>query len=807
MSLRKYHQKRDFSKTTEPSGKVQHRSRHRFYMQKHAASHLHYDLRLELDGVLKSWAVPKGPSLDPRVKRLAMHVEDHPIEYGTFEGIIPKGEYGGGTVLLWDKGCWKPLDKDPQKAYEQGHLRFELEAEKLQGRWDLIHFKKEANAWFLVKYADAYARTAEDITTEELSVLSGKSMQEIAEDYDAIWSKQELKKTAKKKVTLNLPITPMPNSITPQLAKLMSRPPAGDDWLHEVKWDGYRILAFKDGNRVRLFSRSQNDWTATFPSVVDAIKKIPVKQAIFDGELILLDENNRSNFQLLQNAIKSNLKPAFIYYVFDLLYYQKWDIRSLTLLQRKALLKPLLTDESVVRFSDHIVGQGDRVFQRSCESKLEGIISKISDSSYFAGRSASWIKSKCVQRQEFVIGGFTLPKNSRSCFGSLFTGVYDAQKNLVFSGNVGTGFTEKSLQQIYAELKKRIITKNPFNSSPPGSRTATWVKPQLVAEIEFTQWTEDGHLRHPSFKGLRWDKKASDVIRETAEKKDTVMKLTHSEKVLYKEDDISKQDLFDYYDRIATHILPYIINRPLTLVRCPSTYQDCFYQKKINNFSSQYLHPIPVTNKKNETEDYIYLNNKEGLLTLVQLGVLEIHPWGSRIETLDYPDMMIFDLDPAPELSWKNIVAAAFAVKHYLQELKLKSFVKTTGGKGLHVVVPIVPEYDWEDVKNFTHVFAQFLEKKHPDQYVSNMSKVKRRGKIFVDYLRNQHGATSIAAYSTRARMHAPVSLPLDWDELTDNIEDTLFTIATVPQRLDRLKADPWALFWKTRQQLKLPDL
>lgn len=825
MSLERYHQKRDFTKTPEPRGKVSRKKQRRFYIQKHAASHLHYDFRLELEGVLKSWAIPKGPSLDPTVKRLAIHVEDHPIEYGTFEGIIPQEEYGGGTVMLWDKGEWESLDKNPLQAYKKGHLRFELHAEKLGGRWDLIRFKKEDKSWFLIKYKDSYARENDDITTQKSkSVLSQQSIEEIEKNYQAVWTTKTGLKKNLKKINIDLPSANMPETISPQLATLVDKPPSGEDWLHEIKLDGYRILAFKHGKQVRLMSRNDIDWTSKFQIIMKAVERIPVTKLILDGEIVLFDEQNRSSFQLLQNALDSDDNPPFIYYVFDLLYYDKWDVRSLPLLERKTLLETVLTPQIPhLHFSDYILGHGEDIFAYSCDLGLEGIVSKLATSSYVTKRSKSWLKIKCLKRQEFVIGGFSPPKNSRSCFGSLFLGLYDKKGNFIYSGNVGTGFSEASLREIHEELKKRIITKNPFNSKPPGITTATWVKPELVSEVEFTAWTKEGRLRHPSFKGLRFDKKARDIIKEVEKPVDKInkqkialkenqnslnIKLTHPNKILYEEDKISKKELFNYYLDIADFILPFIKKRPLTLVRCPTTYKDCFYQKKLNETSFEALHPIEIANiNQGKSENYIYLDDLEGLLSLIQMGVLEIHPWGSRIENLEHPDILVFDLDPAPDILWKHVVEAAFEIKNHLSEFKLESFVKTTGGKGLHIVVPIQPEYEWDKVKNFAQVFVQFLEQVSPENYTSKMSKTQRKGKIFIDYLRNQRGATAIAVYSTRARIHAPVATPLHWDELTDDIMDTYYTIKTITKRLSHLRKDPWHNFWEIKQSLHLDQL
>lgn len=813
MGLSRYQQKRDFDKTPEPKGRMHKGNQFRFYIQKHAASHLHYDFRLELDGVLKSWAVPKGPSFDPDVKRLAIHVEDHPIEYGKFEGIIPKGEYGGGTVMLWDIGTWDPLDKDPLKAYQEGHLRFELHAEKLRGRWDLFRFSQEEKSWFLKKYQDDYACKDLDIIIEEPnSALSGQTMDEITAAEQAIWTKKGLKK----KCSLPKPPVgkaPMPTWISPQLTTLVDEPPEGNDWLHEVKWDGYRILAFKNQQEITLLSRNRKNWTENFSNIVEALQKLPLNRLILDGEIVLLDEKSRSDFQKLQNSFKNKQTAPFIYYVFDLLYYENWDIRSLTLLERKKILAKLLKyAPAALQLSNHIIGEGLEMFQKSCQFGLEGIISKRGDSPYLSKRNKNWLKIKCLQRQEFVIGGFTPPKNSRSHFGSLYLGLFDQEGNFIYCGNVGTGFTELSLKEIYQKISRNISPSNPFQSKPPGVKTATWVKPEIVAEIEFTEWTSDGHLRHPSFKGLREDKKASEIKKEIKQPlEDSSMisqiHLTHPEKILYKEDSISKKDLFDYYQFIAPTILPYLINRPLTIVRCPSQYKDCFYQKKWSK-SATFLHPIEIVNNDGtEKAEYFYIDDADGLLSLVQMGVLEIHPWGSTIYSLECPDRITIDLDPAPELPWKAVVEAAFDVKKHLQAYELMSFVKTTGGKGLHVVIPIKAEYEWETVKQFTQIFVQFLEKKNPDKYIRTMSKAKRKGKIFIDYLRNQRGATAIGAYSTRARIHAPVSTPLFWEELSEHREDTEFTIFTLPKRMEQLKQDPWKELWTIQQSLNLDDL
>ncbi|MCL9683638.1 DNA ligase D [Legionella maioricensis] len=838
MTLKKYHQKRDFKKTSEPKGKISHQYHHLFIIQKHAARHLHYDFRIELDGVLKSWAIPKGPCLDPSVKRLAMHVEDHPVEYGFFEGIIPKGEYGGGTVMLWDKGVWKPLDDHPLEAYQKGHLRFELDAEKLKGRWDLIRFKDEQH-WFLIKHQDEQCQPLSDydITEEQPnSVLTNQSIDEISEHYNKVWMKQGSKKitssdsppqfkTPKLKGMEHLKTSPFPEFISPQLATLASKAPTGDDWLHEVKFDGYRILAFIDGDRIILKSRNNKEWTHYFPGVVEDIKALKLKKAVFDGEIVLLNKEGKSDFQLLQNSIKEDREAPYIYYIFDLLYYDQYDLMPLPLIKRKEWLHTLLKKQSSsLHYSDYIQAQGPRVFKQACHMSLEGIISKEANAPYITKRSKGWLKIKCIERQEFVIGGYTPPKGGRHYFGSLFLGFYNNKGELVYSGKVGTGFSDSSLQEVGTLLQKYVQPDNPFNTLPPESRGATWVKPTLVAEVEFTEWTAEGYLRHPSFQGLRLDKKAKSVKKELAQslekpekllksqskpeikKKSSSFKISHPDKIIYPEDHIAKEDLLHYYEFVSHLMLPYLKNRPLTLLRCPEDYQHCFYQRHYNEGTPAELKAITIESKK-KREKYIYLDDKKGLLSLVQMGVLEIHPWGSQIKTLEYPDWITIDLDPAPDVEWKKVVAAAFDVKRNLEQYKLTSFVKTTGGKGLHVVIPIKPKYDWDAIKNFTHVFVRFMEQLKPKEYIGKMSKSKRTGKIFIDYLRNQRSATAIAVYSTRARPHAPLSIPIEWDELSHDKSDTDFFLKNIFARLDTQKIDPWQNFLKMKQSLPLDDL
>lgn len=827
MTLKKYHQKRNFKKTPEPYGKKKSSGKKLLYLiQKHAASHLHYDFRLELDGVLFSWAVPKGPSLDPTVKRLAVHVEDHPIEYGSFQGIIPQGEYGGGTVMLWDTGEWECQDADLGAAYRKGHLTFLLKGKKLHGLWTLIQIKTDPKNWLLIKVADEYARPENDYSiTEKMSksVTTKQTMDQIAQQAGRVWGKSGEAKT-KKKIRLTLNVGEkinFPKFIFPELATLVTDAPDGDDWLHEIKLDGYRLLCFLQNGKAKFVTRNQNDWTTKFPNLAQAVKHIPCKNAILDGEIVALDKKQRSDFQLLQNSIYEKDDSELIYFLFDLIYLNDRSLENVVILERKKILQTLIADcDPILHYSDHIIGNGKKVFTKSCRLGLEGIVSKYIDSYYSQKRTRDWLKIKCVQRQEFVIAGYTQPTGARRYFGSLLLGVYAKDKKLHYCGNVGTGFTEKSLASIWQQLKKYTSDNMPFAVRPAGSKNVTWLKPNLVAEIEFSEWTRDGSLRHPSFKGLRTDKPATQIIHEkpaaieeksmkpksSHKKKPSSMpeELSNPERIMYPEQGITKRDLAEYYIAISDWILPYIADRPLTIVRCPQgRKKDCFYQKHLNEAIPQGIFPIPIKEKEGAMSDYFYLKKQTGLLSLVQIGALEIHPWGARVDDVDKPDYMIFDLDPAPDVPWPKVVAHALYVKEQLETLQLKSFVKTTGGKGLHIIIPIKRHYDWDDVKAFSHAIVEWIVTKKPADFIGVMTKSKRTGKIFLDYLRNQRGATAIAPYSTRARENATVATPIAWQELTGKLNPANFTVKTIPARLAKLRKDPWEDFYRSAQSLK----
>ena len=860
MGLKTYQKKRDFRKTSEPAGKVKKsKSGHLYLIHKHAARRLHYDLRLELNGVLKSWAVPKGPSLDPSEKRLAVHVEDHPVDYGSFEGIIPKDEYGGGTVMLWDKGEWEP-ENDPEDGYKKGRLKFKLKGKRLRGSWALARMSGEASDdgknWLLIKHRDNEAKNLKDfdILKEETdSVETGRSMDEIADDKDDVWHSSDSNgKKSKKPSTGNIKRsntpakqiktaglekakkTALPNKIKPMLASLVSDPPKGDDWLHEIKLDGYRILCRIDDGSVKLITRNGNDWTKTFSAIAKAAKALQLKQAVIDGEVVVLRPNGTTDFQALQNILKGVEKGTLFYYVFDILYFEGYDLTKMPLIKRKELLEQVVKNGKrtrLIRYSDHIKSQGESVFKNACQYSLEGIISKKADSSYEQKRSRNWLKIKCVKRQEFVIGGYTEPGGSRKGFGALLVGYYSGS-DLIYAGRVGTGFDDKTLRTITPMLKK-IERKTTSFKKPPTGREAKgvhWVQPRLVAEVIFAAWTNEGLLRAPSFKGLREDKKPKEVVREnklspkktqSEAKKSLSQKLSggnpmskngknviagvllsNPDKVLYPENGITKSRVAEYYEQVAEWMLPFVAKRPLTLVRCPDGYKkQCFYQKHVNDAVPDAIRGIKIREKEGD-EIYIVIDDTRGLVSLAQMGALEIHPWGSREDKIEKPDIMIFDLDPDAAVAWKDVIAAAFLLRDRLQNLGLTSFVKTSGGKGLHVIVPLARSSSWDEMKAFSEAITKSIVKEGPDKYIATMSKEKRKNKIFIDFFRNTRGATNVAPYSTRAREGAPVSMPVGWDELTPKLKADGFNIENSLKRLKSLKKDPWDKFFATNQNI-----
>ncbi len=770
MGLQKYHSKRDFKKTSEPKGHVQTKSHDQlhFVVQEHHASTLHCDFRLEMQGVLKSWAVPKGPSDDPQVKRLAVEVEDHPLEYAKFQGVIAKGEYGAGRVIRWDSGTWS-CEGNPVASFKKGHIDFTLKGKKLHGRWVLVRTKRKQGThsqWLLMKRKDDGEIQPKIKTLDHHEHLASK--------------------------------------ISPELAQLVRTAPDGDDWLHEIKFDGYRLQCRIEGGEVKLITRQGLDWTDRFSDLRDDIEKIGLKNTILDGEVVCLNSKGVSDFGCLQDVLShsNSKKKKLIYYVFDLLFLNGNDLRNQPLLERKKLLTSILKNhpsKKSVKLSEHIIGQGPQFFKQACQTGLEGIISKRAASPYISGRGDDWVKTKCENRQEFVIGGYTDPQGSRLEFGALLLGLNEPE-GLRYVGKTGTGFDKDLLQSLKAKFKKIEQRESPFHNLTT-QKSVHWLKPKLVAEISFAGWTKDKNVRQASFRGLREDKAAKSVVPDQIKDIQGV-ELTHPDKILFKDTKITKKDLANYYASIADKMLMYLKNRPLTILRCPAgTEKSCFYQRHIESFSQTYIHEVQALNEK---EPYFYIDSLDGLRYLAQMGALEIHVWNSTIDRLTYPDTMIFDLDPDQNLTWKTVIGAAFELREVLEGLDLKSFVKLSGGKGLHVQVPILPEFEYEKIKNFTHSVVKIMMERNPELYTDNMRKDARKRKIFIDYLRNAFGATAIAPYGTRNRPGTPVALPLDWDELNVKIKSDQFSIPEVLRRLKRQKNDPWAEYFKLKQSIKI---
>ena len=891
MALETYRKKRKFGVTAEPRGHKGRRGGNRYVIQKHDATRLHYDLRLELDGVMKSWAVTRGPSLDPAEKRLAVHVEDHPIDYNSFEGTIPQGEYGGGTVMIWDRGSWTP-EGDPHKGYAKGHLDFTLEGEKLRGRWHLVRMRSRAGDkhenWLLIKGNDDEARTgrAKDILDEEpLSVASGRSMDEIAggKGKKRIWhsnrkeksaatprpqSQREFKaqlaqaaarakpkakskppRTARAKPAAAKPATrksaraatsraTLPDFIAQSLATLRTAPPAGANWLHEIKFDGYRIEARLDHGKVRLLTRKALDWTQRFERIAKAVAALPAKTALLDGELVVEDDKGISSFSMLQTDLKDGREDRFVYWVFDLLYLDGRDLTGEPLIARKAALQKLLQGKSptgAIRYAEHFEENGGRVFKSACEMGLEGVISKQRDAPYRSGRSENFVKIKCHNAQEFVVAGFS-PSNAMPKAVGALTVAFHENGKLRYAGRVGTGYTHKTARDLWRRLEPLRVARPPVTLPAEERRkNVIWVKPDVVVETEFRGLTHDGLLRQAAYKGLREDKPAREVVRETAEpaaaksivtmaqrqavRKSATRKpaaarsakpargsnsnaevanvhLTHPDRVYWADAGVTKQDLAEYYVSVWDHMAPHIVDRPLSIVRAPEGVGgETFFQKHIasNIKDSPLRHVVDA-----KEHDVIALEKLDELITLVQSAALEIHVRGSRLRKLEICDRIVFDLDPGEGVPWKAMVAAAQETRDRLQALKLKSFAKLSGGKGVHVVVP-VDGAEWEATKQFTARIAAAMAADSPDRYLAKMAKAQRKGKIFIDYFRNSREATSVAPYSTRARAGAPVSVPVSWEALPRSTGGNQYTVLNLKKHL---RNDAWAEMGKVRQKL-----
>ncbi|MFW5780777.1 MAG: DNA ligase D [Bacillota bacterium] len=802
--LNEYNQKRDFQKTGEPTGAVKEGGDAlSFVIQHHIARRDHYDFRLEWKGTLLSWAVPKGPSYNTADKRLAIKVEDHPIDYKDFEGTIPKGQYGGGVVMLWDEGEWQPYG-DVDEGLEKGSIKFTLKGNRLKGKWALVKLKEKegdkGDNWILLKEKDEYAKDDDGISEFTTSIRTGRTMDEI-------------EKGAKKNF-INNPF----DNINVQLAKLVDKVPLGDDWLYEPKYDGYRVLAYVEENNARLMSRNQKDFTENFKEIALSLSGFANGRAmVFDGEMAVIDSSGKTDFQALQNHIKNRDKKKLTYLIFDLLALDGEDLRDKPLIERKKKLVEVMKDAPKNLFySQHVEGKGKECFLAACQTGMEGIVGKKPRSLYKGVRNDDWIKIKCDNRQEFVVGGYTLSDKKGQGVSSLILGVYENGK-LVYAGRAGTGFTQKEMLRLEEKFKAIITEKSPFDPPPKAGSAEKifWLEPRYVAEIKFTEWTKENLLRQASYKGLREDKNPRDVVREKAnnnnptqerndmkKQKDVMkeIKITSPDKVVFQNPKITKLQIIEYYHKVADRILPYLENRILSIVRCPKGVNEPCFFKKHPQASSKGIKIISVTNKKNEKDDYFYITDTLGLIGEAQMGTLEFHTWGSRVEDIEKPDIMVFDLDPDKGMDLDNVRRGVKDLKSILDELSLKSFLKTSGGKGYHIVLPFKPSVDWQVFHDFAKNVAEVMEKKWPDRYTSNVRKANRKNKIFVDWIRNGRGATSVAPYSLRAREGAKVSVPITWDEL-NSIPPDGFDMEKTLQRITQ--PDPWKDFFEIKQELK----
>ncbi|QPQ55999.1 DNA ligase D [Allosphingosinicella flava] len=841
--LARYKAKRDFTKTAEPAGRVEATGKNIFMVQKHDATRLHYDFRLELDGTLKSWAVTRGPSLDPADKRLAVRTEDHPMSYATFEGTIPKGQYGGGTVMLWDRGTWTPEPgKDPRETLEKGHLHFSLDGERMKGEWILIRLKPrpgERNEnWLLRKIEDVHAGSSVGLTEKYLtSVKTGRTMNEIAEGDDPPWNSDRAEKSPPRDGEGDQPKagggagrksakTPPPRSARSpspsrgglklpafrevQKATLVDHVPSGSAWLHEMKFDGYRcLLAIAEG-QAKIYTRTGLDWSDKFPEIVAAAQELEVGSALIDGEIVKVDDKGSTNFSALQQAISEGGKGLTLF-AFDLLEVDGEDLTRLPNIDRKQRLSSLLGEGKppFILYADHVIGAGEKLFDAMCDAGQEGIISKKADAPYRGTRTKSWLKIKCTRRQEFVIVGWTPSESKARALRALLLAVHEVGK-LRYVGKVGTGFSMATLQDLLGRLKKLETKEAPVAVPRSESRGAHWVKPELVAEVAFAEFTGEGSVRHASFLGLRDDKPAEAVVEEKPQPMPETagddVKISNPDRVIFPDANVTKGQLADYYRAVAPLMLEWVKERPISLVRCPQgRAKKCFFQKHDAGTFGTHVHHVPVLEKRGNTEDYLYVTDQAGLLTCVQMGTIEFHGWGSRVADIEKADRLIFDLDPDEGLGFEAVKKAAVDLKGHLADMGLQTFPLLTGGKGLHIVVPLAPKAEWPEVKDFAQRFALALSEAEPERFTANLAKAKRKGRIFLDYLRNQRGATAIMPYSARSREHAPVSAPINWNELDEMDSGGRFTVKDVDLLLKRASGR-LLQGWGEAEQV-LPDL
>ncbi len=801
--LGEYAQKRNFAETKEPAGKQTRKSKNGkliFAVQLHAARRLHYDLRLEWDGVLLSWAVPKGPSFNPRDKRLAVKVEDHPVDYADYEGVIPKGQYGGGTVMLWDKGLWEPLN-DVDKGLQDGSLKFSLKGKRLKGKWTLVKLKDgEQDNWLLIKEKDGFVKDFDGISSYVTGISSGRTMEKITAE-----------ESPQNKVN------PF-NTVQAELAELANDIPSEKGWLYEIKYDGYRITAFTEKGETRLVTRNNLDYTAKFPSIAKAVTQAARgRAAVLDGELIAAGTDGRSDFQALQHYSARSQKQL-IYMAFDLLALDGDDLRDMPLYDRKAKLRAFLAEApSEVRYSAHVEDRGGDVYAAAQAMGLEGVVGKKADSAYRKGKNGDWIKLKCYKRQEFVIGGYTESDKKQHGIGALLLGFYEGNK-LIYVGRAGTGISTSEAKRLLGLFRPLAAEHTPFANAPPRKgEHVKWLKPELTAEIQYGEMTEEKVLRQASYKGLRYDKPPRDVIMEVGAAKQRKTETAESgragknktevagvavsspDRKVFFNPEVSKIDVARYYEAAAERMMPYAGGRVLSVVRCHKGVKaGCFFKKHPQG-KAEGVEVVTVANSEGEEGEYFYLSDGRGLISEIQLGTVEFHVWGSRVENMEKPDMMVFDLDPDEGMDLTRIQRGVKDLKSVLDKLNLKSFLKTSGGKGYHVVVPFIPSASWQTFHDFARKVAELMENKWPDRYTSNVRKIKRKGRIFIDWARNGRGSTSVAPYSLRARPGAKVSMPIAWTEL-DTVAPDGVDIFDAVKRLG--KRDPWKNFFAVEQTL-----
>jgi bifunctional non-homologous end joining protein LigD len=824
-ALARYAAKRNFSITPEPAeGGKSVAGALQFVVQKHWASRLHYDFRLELEGTMKSWAVPKGPSYDTQDKRMAIHVEDHPISYNQFEGQIPEKQYGAGKVIIWDRGVWTPLE-DPVAGYAKGMLKFTLKGHKLHGAWALIHIRSKQSkqdAWLLIKEKDEFVRPAAEFSVVDEFPDSVVGLPEIK----ASASKGKAKAKAKTATTgrakareSSMPEGAVraaaPKELKPLLATLADAPPANpDDWVYEVKFDGYRVLAKVEPKGVRLITRNGHDWTAKLKHLAKALQSMKLKPGWLDGEIVMLKEGGSTSFQDLQNAFESERTADIVYYLFDLPYYNGYDLTQVPLVERRALLESLLVDPPpAVRFSAAFEADPAELVTSACKLGLEGIIGKRRDSRYSSRRSPDWIKLKCGHRQEFVIGGWTDPKGSRTGLGSLLLGVHNDKGELVYAGKVGSGFNDESLRAIGAKLKKLAASESPFSARVPEARGAHWVKPRLLAEVTFSEWTSGNHLRHPVFHALRTDKPAKAIVREepvaalgpdVEEPESTIparVRVSNPERVVDPTTGITKIQIVRYYALIGELMMPHLRGRPVSLVKAPQGIKRAtFFQKHVEKAQMEGVEQL-AQRLDPDHPPYLEVAEPIGLVTAAQMNVIELHTWNATKENIDRPDRMTFDLDPGEGVEWREMQQAAELVRGFLEKLELPAFLKTSGGKGLHVVTPLKPQYDWDTVKAFSQAIVEQMSEALPERFTAKSGPKNRVGRIFIDYLRNGFGATTACAWTARARPGLGISVPLAWSELKKLKSSDQWTIVNAHSRL-AVGNEPWKDYAKAAKGL-----